>query len=74
MGQTVSPTLTACWPIVPATGDGTSTETLSVSSAAIGSSAATGSPGCFSHSPSVASVIDSPSVGTRTSVAILLYP
>ena len=31
---------------------------------------ATASPGCFSHAPSVASVIDSPSVGTLTSVAI----
>ena len=67
---TVSPTCTACSPITPATGLGTSTETLSVSRLAIGSSAATASPGCFSHSPSVASVIDSPSVGTLTSVAI----
>ena len=68
---TVSPTCTACCPITPATGEGTSTETLSVSRLAIGSSAATLSPGCLSHSPRVASVIDSPSVGTRTSVAIL---
>jgi hypothetical protein len=34
---------------VPATGDGTSTLTLSVSRLAIGSSAATASPGFFSH-------------------------
>ena len=67
---TVSPTLTACWPITPATGDGTSTATLSVSRLAIGSSASPASPGCLSHSPSVASVIDSPSVGTLTSVAM----
>ena len=60
---TVSPTLTSCSPITPATGEGTSTATLSVSRLAIGSSAATGSPGCFSHSPSVASVIDSPERG-----------
>ena len=67
---TVSPTATTCWPITPATGDGTSTATLSVSRLAIGSSTATGSPGCFSHSPIVASVTLSPSVGTLTSVLI----
>ena len=33
---------------------------------------ATASPGCFSHSPRVASVIDSPSAGTLTSVAMSL--
>jgi hypothetical protein len=37
--------------IVPATGEGTSTATLSVSRLAIGSSAATASPGFFSHWP-----------------------
>ena len=39
---TVSPTLTSCSPITPATGEGTSTATLSVSRLAIGSSASTG--------------------------------
>jgi hypothetical protein len=51
---TVSPSLTSCSPITPATGEGTSTATLSVSRLAIGSSAFTGSPGFFSHWPSVA--------------------
>src|SRR3546814_12225028 len=37
----------------------------------MGSSAFTASPGFFSHWPRVASVMDSPSVGTTTSVAIL---
>src|SRR5687767_15464026 len=54
------------------TGEGTSTATLSVSRLATGSSALTASPGFFSHWPSVASVIDSPSVGTLTSVVILI--
>src|SRR3546814_20853021 len=65
---TVSPTATTCCPITPATGDGTSTATLSVSRLAIGSSTATASPGCFSHSPIVASVTLSQRVGTLTSV------
>ena len=47
--STVSPSLTSCSLSVPATGDGTSTATLSVSRLAIGSSAATASPGFFSH-------------------------
>jgi 2-oxoglutarate dehydrogenase E1 component len=54
----------------PATGDGTSTATLSVSRLAIGSSALTGSPGFLIHWPRVASVIDSPKVGTMTSIAM----
>src|SRR3546814_3071655 len=37
----------------------------------MGSSAFTASPGFFSHWPRVASVMDSPSVGTTTSAAIL---
>src|SRR5919199_1705681 len=51
---TVSPSLTSCSPIVPATGDGTSTATLSVSRLAIGSSAFTPSPRFFRHLPRVA--------------------
>ena len=61
---TVSPSATSCSVRTPATGAGTSTLTLSVSRLAIGSSAATASPGFFSHCASVPSVIDSPSVGT----------
>src|SRR5215218_1567480 len=67
---TVSPSLTSVSLSTPADGDGTSTLTLSVSSVAMGSSAATASPGFFSHCASVPSVIDSPSAGTATSVAM----
>src|SRR3954463_2794032 len=66
---TVSPSPASCSVRTPATGDGTSTLTLSVSRLAMGSSAATASPGFFSHCASVPSVIDSPSAGTATSVA-----
>src|SRR3954467_15981013 len=66
---TVSPSPASCSVRTPATGDGTSTLTLSVSRLAIGSSAATASPGFFSHCASVPSVIDSPSAGTITSLA-----
>src|SRR5438270_1710029 len=66
---TVSPSPTNCSVSTPATGDGTSTLTLSVSRLAIGSSAATASPGFLSHCANVPSVIDSPSAGTSTSVA-----
>ena len=68
---TVSPSLTNCSVSTPLLGEGTSTVTLSVSRLAMGSSSATGSPGFFSHWASVPSVIDSPSAGTWTSVAIL---
>src|SRR5262245_8285876 len=46
--------------------------TLSVSSSTSGSSTATRSPGCLNHLPMVASVTDSPSVGTRISVMIFV--
>src|SRR5262245_55461915 len=52
----------------PAAGAGTSIVTLSVSSSTSGSSTATRSPGFLNHLPIVASVTDSPSVGTRMSV------
>jgi hypothetical protein len=68
---TLAPSATNCSPITPADGAFTSTATLSVSRLASGSSAATASPGCFSHWPSVAWVMDSPSVGTVTSVDML---
>src|SRR5260370_23936425 len=65
---TVSPSLAAISASTPAAGDGTSIVTLSVSSSTSGSSTATASPGCLNHFPMVASVTDSPSVGTRISV------
>src|SRR5215470_7579558 len=68
---TVSPSLAAISPSTPAAGAGTSIVTLSVSSSTSGSSTATGSPGFLNHLPMVASVTDSPSVGTRMSVMLL---
>src|SRR4051812_5099802 len=53
---TVSPSLAATSPSVPAAGAGTSIVTLSVSSSTSGSSTATGSPGFLNHLPMVASV------------------
>jgi hypothetical protein len=64
---TVSPSLTAISESTPAAGAGTSIVTLSVSSSTSGSSTATASPACLNHLPMVASVTDSPSVGTRIS-------
>src|SRR6476620_3838365 len=68
---TVSPSLAVISPSVPADGAGTSMVTLSVSSSTSGSSTATGSPGFLNHLPMVASVTDSPSVGTRISVIVV---
>ncbi len=65
---TVSPSLATISDKTPAAGAGTSIVTFSVSSSTSGSSAATTSPGCLNHFPIVASVTDSPSVGTRISV------
>src|SRR5512139_83991 len=64
---TVSPFFAAMSESTPAAGAGTSSVTLSVSSSTSGSSAATASPGCLNHLPTVASVTDSPRVGTRMS-------
>src|SRR5579862_1455069 len=64
---TVSPSLASISPSTPAAGAGTSMVTLSVSSSTSGSSTATASPGFLNHLPMVASVTDSPSVGTRIS-------
>ncbi len=47
----------------PAAGDGTSASTLSVDTSTIGSSTATVSPTCLSHSRTVPSVTDSPMAG-----------
>src|SRR6201996_3104427 len=67
---TVSPSLAAISPSVPAEGAGTSIVTLSVSSSTSGSSTATASPAFLNQRPMVASVTDSPSVGTRISVMV----
>src|SRR5438445_9946739 len=67
---TVSPSLATMSPRVPADGAGTSMVTLSVSSSTSGSSTATGSPAFLNQRPMVASVTDSPSVGTRISVIV----
>src|SRR5689334_39700 len=64
---TVSPFFTAMSDRTPAAGAGTSSVTLSVSSSTSGSSTATASPACLNHFPTVASVTDSPRVGTRIS-------
>ncbi len=52
----------------PAVGALTSSVTLSVSSSTSGSSALTASPGFLNHLATVASLTDSPSVGTLMSV------
>src|ERR1700712_950638 len=67
---TVSPSLAAISPRIPADGAGTSMVTLSVSSSTKGSSTATASPAFLNQRPMVASVTDSPSVGTRISVMV----
>src|SRR5437764_11684250 len=67
---TVSPSLATMSPSVPAEGAGTSIVTLSVSSSTRGSSTAKASPAFLNQRPTVASVTDSPSVGTRISVMI----
>ena len=67
---TVSPSLALISPSTPADGAGTSIVTLSVSSSTRGSSTATLSPAFLNQRPMVASVTDSPSVGTRISVMV----
>src|SRR5437660_4686778 len=69
-GATVSPSLTRISESTPVAGAGTSIVTLSVSSSTTGSSTATASPGCLNQRPMVASVTDSPKVGTRMSAMI----
>src|ERR1043165_4623682 len=70
---TVSPSFAAISPSVPAAGAGTSIVTLSVSSSTTGSSTETGARGLLNHFPIVASVTDSPKVGTRISV-MMFFP
>ncbi len=67
---TVWPSAAIISPSVPAEGAGTSIVTLSVSSSTNGSSTATASPAFLNQRPMVASVTDSPNVGTRISVMI----
>ncbi len=59
---------------VPEAGALTSSVTLSVSSSTSGSSCFTASPGFLNHLATVASETDSPSVGTRISVAMMSVP
>jgi hypothetical protein len=58
----------------PAAGAGSATVAFSLSTSTSGSSAATGSPSLFSQAPMVACVMDSPSAGTRSSMAMSLAP
>ncbi|MNE46366.1 hypothetical protein D3C80_1406980 [compost metagenome] len=69
--STVSPSCATISARTPAAAAGTSIVTLSVSSSTSGSSAAIASPTFLNHFPMVASVTDSPSVGTRISVAMV---
>jgi hypothetical protein len=71
-GSTVSPSFATISPSTPAAGAGTSSVTLSVSSSTSGSSPSRLSPGFLNHLPMVASLTDSPRVGTRISVAIFV--
>ena len=70
---TVAPTPAVCTASTPATGDGSCTVILSVSSSATGSSTATASPTRLSQTETTASVIDSPSGGTTRSVMRASY-
>src|ERR1700722_3929971 len=72
--DTVSPVWADTSDSTPGAGAFTSSVTLSVSSSTNGSSAFTASPRCLNHFPTVASVIDSPRVGTRISVAMTFAP
>ena len=69
---TVSPSRTATSDKTPAAGAGTSIVTLSVSSSTSGSSALTASPAFLNQRPIVASVTDSPRVGTRISIMMVI--
>ena len=74
--STVSPSATIILAITPSAGAFTSSVTLSVSSSTIASSAFTASPSFLSHCATVASLTDSPKVGTTISViriSLLFY-
>src|SRR5215211_166243 len=72
--STVSSACTLMVLRTPATGDGTSASTLSVDTSNSGSSASTRSPSCLIHRVMVPSVIDSPSSGILTGVAMTSSP
>src|SRR3954451_10369405 len=72
-GVTVSPSFAVISASAPAAGAFPSSVTLSVSSSTSGSSALTASPAFLNHLPIVASLTDSPSVGTRISVAMVRH-
>ena len=63
--STIEPSFTLIDVKIAEQGLGHSRFTLSVSSSTIGSSESTVSPTCLSHLDTVASVIDSPKVGTK---------
>src|SRR5262249_26818853 len=71
-----SPTVATCprsfmtCEMMPLTGAGNSTVALSVSISTTVSSFSARSPGCLSHAPICTSVIDSPTWGTLSSIAI----
>ena len=69
-GSTVAPSACEISAMTPEAGAFTSRVTLSVSSSTSGSSAVTASPGFLNQRAIVASLTDSPRVGTRISVAI----
>ena len=72
--RTVSPVCFSTSASTPASGAGTSSTTLSVSSSIRISSFSTLSPGCLRHSSSVASGTDSASTGTFTSTVTAASP
>ena len=63
--STIEPSFELIFINLPEIGDGTSRLTLSVSNSTIGSSASTESPSFFNHFETVASVMLSPSTGTK---------
>jgi len=68
---TTSPSLAMCSPMLPSAGAGISALTLSVTTSAMDSYLATGSPGCFSQRAMVPSVTLSPSWGMVTVMAMV---
>ena len=68
--RTVSPSAAITSVNVPASSDGTSMLTLSVSSSTMASPFSTWSPGCLSHVATVPSVMDSANSGTLISITM----
>ena len=69
--ETLSPTLTTIWVILPAAGDGTSMVALSLSSVTIGCSASTVSP-AFTKISMTGTSLKSPISGMVTSIGAVL--